>query len=315
MERALRYLSRSDVVSLGLGPDEVLDLVDKAFQEKATDDVEMPPKIGVHPRDDAFIHAMPAHLRRSDQVGVKWVAGYPTNSRIDGMPYLHGLLILTEAETGRPTAVMDATWITEVRTAAASFLGIRRLIAGAPEVVGLIGCGRQAQSHLALLSELYAVPRVLLYDPVTERAQECARAVGGERGVVVDRPQAAAAADLVISSAPIVKDPVRTIGVADVRPETVLCAVDFDSTFGPDIAEAATQVVVDDAAQYLYYRGQGYFDGYPDDPVEVSGLPPSPTSTGIQLYAPLGIALADIAVGGEIVRRAADQGAGQLLEL
>jgi alanine dehydrogenase len=315
MEAQLLYLSRGDIVSLELGPRDVLRLLEDAFAEKAAHQVEMPPKVGVHPRKDAFIHAMPAHLGRSDVVGIKWVAGYPTNSRLPGVPYLHGLVALSDAETGRPTAVMDATWITETRTAAASFLGIRRLAPGDPEVVGLIGCGRQAHSHLALLNELYDPRSVLLYDPIVQRAAECAAAAGDARAVVVDSAAAAAAADLVISSAPIVKEPDRAVALADIRSDTVLCAVDFDSTFGPDVAQAASQVVVDDRAQYLYYRDQGYFTGYPDEPVEVSTLTAQPEHSGIRLYTPLGVALADIAIAAVIADRAANKGVGQLLDL
>ena len=122
----IRYLSRADVEAVGLSALEVIDILEAAFRAKRAGDVEMPPKVGVHPRDDAFIHAMPAYLADTDAVGLKWVAGYPSNQPL-GIPYIHGLFVLSDAATGRPLAVMDATWITEVRTAAASILGIRAL--------------------------------------------------------------------------------------------------------------------------------------------------------------------------------------------
>ena len=43
--------------------------------------VELPPKPGIHPRQDAFIHAMPAYLEDTDVAAIKWVAGYPTTRR------------------------------------------------------------------------------------------------------------------------------------------------------------------------------------------------------------------------------------------
>src|SRR5215208_658583 len=78
---SIRYLSRSDVEAVGLSGIEVIEILEGAFRAKRAGDVEMPPKIGVHPRDDAFIHAMPAYLSGSDAVGLKWVAGYPATSR------------------------------------------------------------------------------------------------------------------------------------------------------------------------------------------------------------------------------------------
>src|SRR3954465_10174801 len=142
----MRYLTRADVEAVGLTGVGVIDVLEDVFRAKRLGRTEMPPKIGVHPRDDAFIHAMPAYLGDPDVAGIKWVAGYPDNQAL-GLPYIHGLLVLTDGATGRPVAVMDATWITEVRTAAASMLGIRALAQSTIETIGLIGCGRQGMVH------------------------------------------------------------------------------------------------------------------------------------------------------------------------
>ena len=116
----------------------MLGILEEVFRAKRDGAVEMPAKIGVHPRDDAFIHAMPAYLESADAVGIKWVAGYPGNQDA-GLPYIHGLFVLTDAGTGAPLAVMDATWITEIRTAAASMLGIRALAERPVETLGILG--------------------------------------------------------------------------------------------------------------------------------------------------------------------------------
>src|ERR671923_18642 len=155
---SVRYLSRADVEAVGLTGVEVVDILDGVFRAKRDGTVEMPPKIGVHPRADAFIHAMPAYLRGVDAVGLKWVAGYPANQEL-GLPYIHGLFLLSDAATGRPLAVMDATWITEVRTAAASMLGIRALAERPVEAIGIIGCGRQGSAHLELAARIFPTLR------------------------------------------------------------------------------------------------------------------------------------------------------------
>ncbi len=147
--KSFRYLSRADVESVGLTGLEAIESTRSSLPCEAGGEIEMPPKIGVHPRPDAFIHAMPAYLADTDAVGVKWVAGYPDNQNL-GLPYIHGLLVLTEAATGRPLAVMDATWITEIRTAAASMLGIRALADAPVDAIGIVGCGRQGKVHLEL---------------------------------------------------------------------------------------------------------------------------------------------------------------------
>ena len=109
------YLSRAQIEALEFSMDDVIAAVETAFREKAAGRVEMPPKPGIHPRPDAFIHAMPACLPGLGAAGMKWVSGFPENHRL-GLPYITGLLILNCPETGVPLAVMDCTWITEKRT-------------------------------------------------------------------------------------------------------------------------------------------------------------------------------------------------------
>ena len=75
--------------------------------------------------------------------------------------------------------------------------------------------------------------------------------------------------------------------------------------------------MVDDLAQYRYYRQQGYFAGYPADALELAEVLADDSSRppGLALYVPLGIALEDVAVAAELNRRAADAGLGHELPL
>src|SRR5512140_2080318 len=100
------YLSRADVESLSLSMKEVLQSVEEGFRAKGLGQTEMPPKPGIHPRKDCFIHAMPAYVRPMEAAGLKWVSGFPPNMA-KGLPYITGLLILNDPDTGIPTAVMD----------------------------------------------------------------------------------------------------------------------------------------------------------------------------------------------------------------
>ena len=96
------------------------------FKEKGKKMVEMPPKPGIHTRPDAFIHAMPAYISNLNAAGMKWVSGYPENYK-KNLPYIAGLLILNDIETGIPICVMDCTWITAMRTGAATALAAKYL--------------------------------------------------------------------------------------------------------------------------------------------------------------------------------------------
>jgi ornithine cyclodeaminase/alanine dehydrogenase-like protein (mu-crystallin family) len=314
----VRYLSRADVESVGLAGVDVVELLDALFRAKRLGRTEMPPKIGVHPRDDAFIHAMPAYLADADVAGIKWIGGYPDNQAL-GLPYIHGLLVLTDGPTGRPLAVMDATWITEVRTAAASMLGIRALASEPIETVGLIGCGRQGTVHLELATELFpTLARARLFDCHSDRAEALASTLEGLGTVVCSRAEdVAAGADLVITTAAIVHRPERPLRSEHLKAATVACAIDYDASLSEEVFEEAAIFVVDDLPQYRYHRQLGYFAGYPDEAVELAEVlaGEAAPSDGLRVYVPLGIAIEDVAVAAEINRRAAQAGIGRELPL
>ncbi|MCJ7606880.1 MAG: ornithine cyclodeaminase family protein, partial [Thermoplasmata archaeon] len=101
MSDEMLYLSRADVERVDLPMAEVIDAVERVFVEKGEGRVEMPPKPGIHTMPDAFIHAMPAYIPGMKAAGMKWVSGYPANHG-RGLPYISGLLVLNDPETGIP---------------------------------------------------------------------------------------------------------------------------------------------------------------------------------------------------------------------
>jgi len=69
---------------------------------------------------------MPGYIPKIKAAGLKWVSAFPDNPKI-GLPYIGGLIILNNPETGSPLAVMDATWITAKRTGAATAIAAKYL--------------------------------------------------------------------------------------------------------------------------------------------------------------------------------------------
>lgn len=314
----LLYLSRADVERLALPMGRIIEALEEMFREKGQGRVEMPPKPGIHTRPDAFIHAMPAYIPSLGAAGIKWISGYPENHR-KGLPYITGLLILNDPETGVPIAVMDATWLTAQRTGAATALAARYLARPDSSTVGILACGVQGRSNLEALATLFPLRRVKAFDVRPQVAQAFAREMGEALQLeieVVDHPKAAVAGlDLVVTSGPILKHPTPAIEAGWLSPGAFACPVDFDSYWqGPALAEA-DRIATDDLEQLRYYRGEGYFGSTPEPYADLgqlaAGLLPGRQREDERLLCiNLGLALEDMATAILLYQRARQQGLG-----
>ena len=319
----LLYLSRADVEEVGLEMATIIELLGDAFREKGAGRVEMPPKPGIHTQPDAFIHAMPAYIPALHSAGIKWVSGYPENQK-RGLPYISGLLILNDDETGLPYAVMDCTWITAYRTAGASALSAKYLARSESEVVGILACGVQGRTNLEALAVLFPVKRVYAYDIVPEVQQQYIEEMSAKLGleiVGVDNPkQAVVASDLVVTSGPILEHPEPAIEQGWLQPGAFASAVDFDSYWQPAAMAQMDKISTDDHEQFFYYRSVGYFQSTPDPYADLgelaAGLKPGRERENERTLAiNLGLAIDDMAVAPEIFRRARERGIGTWLPL
>lgn len=321
--KQLLYLSRADVESVALDMRTIIDLLEVAFKEKGAGRVEMPPKPGIHTQPDAFIHAMPAFIPSLQSAGLKWVSGYPDNFK-RGLPYISGLLVLNDAETGIPYAVMDCTWITAYRTGAASGLSARYLARPESRVAGILACGVQGRTNLEALAALFPLERVYAFDILPEvQARFVEEMSAGQEleitGVAEPR-DAVVDSDLVVTSGPILKHPAPTIEKDWLRPGAFASAVDFDSYWQPEALAQMDKLSTDDHTQFQYYKSSGYFQGTPDPYADlgqiVAGLKPGRERDDERTMAiNLGLALDDMAVAPEIYRRARERGIGTWLEL
>jgi ornithine cyclodeaminase/alanine dehydrogenase-like protein (mu-crystallin family) len=317
------YLSAAEVASLALDLRTIIALLTTAFREKGEGRVEMPPKPGIHTRPDAFIHAMPAFIPALRSAGIKWVGGYPENQK-SGLPYITGLLILNDVETGFPYAVMDCTWITAYRTAAASALSARYLARPESGTVGILACGVQGRTNLEAMTVEFPVKRAFAYDVAADAQRRFVEDMSAKLGIEVvgvDHPRTAVAeSDIVVTSGPILRDPTPAIDAGWLRPGSFASAVDFDSYWSPAALAEFDRITTDDQAQFHYYRRAGYFQRTPDPDADlgelVAGFKPGRAHAGERTLAiNLGLALDDMAVAPEVYRRACERGIGTVLPL
>jgi ornithine cyclodeaminase/alanine dehydrogenase-like protein (mu-crystallin family) len=322
-EQTVLYLSRADVETVNLPMSQIIDLLEKAFLEKGNGRVEMPPKPGIHTMPDAFIHAMPAYIPSMKSAGIKWVSGYPENFK-RGLPYITGLMILNDAETGIPYAVMDCSWITAMRTGAASALSAKYLARPEAATVGILACGVQGRTNLEALACLFPVKKVYAYD-VLPKVQEKFVAEMQDRfdfeiRGVKEPKEAVVNSDLVVSSGPILKHPAPTIEKDWLKPGAYGSAVDFDSYWTAEALAQMDRISTDDHAQFQYYKSVGYFQQTPEPYADlgelVAGLKPGrQEDTERTMAINLGLAMDDMAVAPTIYQKAKEMGLGTELPL
>lgn len=289
----LTYLDRASVRRLLPGVVEQLDRLERTYRAMAHDRVENPPKIGVHARPSTFIHAMPAHLRDDDLTAMKWVSAYPGNPA-RGLPYISGLVILNDSETGLPLAVMDAAEITAVRTAAASGVTIRHLAHPGWRRVAILGYGEQGREHAKVVRTLNPEAVVTVYGgPRLEGPLP-------EVEVVTDARTAVEGADVVITAGPMSPDRRRRLERSWLPDRTLVVPVDFDAYVPADVATAADAFVVDDIEQFEHYRTLGYFAGWPTPRTSLGAALEAEPAGDLRVSCSLGVGAIDAALAGAV---------------
>jgi ornithine cyclodeaminase/alanine dehydrogenase len=252
---------------------------------------------------------MPAYLRDEDVAALKWVAGYPANKE-RGLPYISGLIVLNDADTGLPVAVMDGAEITAARTAAASGVCVRRW---APEGWGeaaILGCGEQGLFHARLLRSLNPDVRIRAYDPHPERVERLNPALAAR-----DAREAVDGAEVVVTAGPIVEDPAPPIGPSWLAEQCLLLPIDFDFYVQAAAVESAGLFVVDDVEQFEYYRSLGHFSGWRAPDKSVGQALDNGDSDERVVCANLGVGALDAAFANRIVAAARERGIGTALPL
>lgn len=312
MSDTVLYLSRNDVEAVGLSMSEIIHGLDRMFVEKGEGNVEMPPKPGIHTQPDAFIHAMPAYIPSLESAGMKWVSGYPGN-QAKGLPYISGLLILNDPETGVPTCVMDCTWITAMRTGAATAVAAKYLARKDSSTVGIVACGVQGRGNLEALSCVFDIRQVKAYDLYPDLADRFAAEMGARLDVRIEPVREASEAvrglDIVVSSGPVLRHPEPVVGSGWLSEGSFACPLDFDSCFRADAFREADKLACDDTDQLHYYRQTGYFGDTPEPDADLgeiaAGLKPGRESAKERTIAiNLGLGLEDMATAILVYRRA-----------
>jgi alanine dehydrogenase len=156
----------------GLDIGQVNMAVESAFADHGRGLVQMPPKIYITLPDGDF-RTMPAYLPSLSIAGVKIVNVHPGNPA-KGFPTVMALTVIIDIDTGQPTAVINATQLTDMRTGAAGAVAGKYLSAKKEIILGVIGTGRQAQAQVTAISRELKIRQVKIWSRNPEHIRKFA---------------------------------------------------------------------------------------------------------------------------------------------
>jgi len=246
--QATLLLTGHDVRQL-LSLDECIAAVETAFRLHGEGKTAQPGVLGVHVANGGFhIKAGVLELTRP-YFAAKVNGNFPDNGAHYNLPTIQGVIVLADAENGRPLAVMDSVEITALRTAAATAVAAKYLARKDSRVATVCGCGVQGGFQVRALCRVLKIDRAYVCDSDFKKAEQfskqLARDLGIEIKAVADISTAAQQSDVCITCTTSRRYFLKR---EDVRPGTFVAAVGADNPEKQEIDPAlmaASKVVTD----------------------------------------------------------------------
>lgn len=165
----LKVLSQKDIQS-AMTMAEAIEAVGRAYIQLSRGSVVAPLRTQVPVEEKGgVILFMPAFLPKSGALGAKIVSVFPQNVRLQ-LSTIHAVVVLLDRETGRPTALLDGTYLTALRTGAASGVATDLLARQNSRTAAIFGAGVQGRTQLEAVCTVRAISKVWIYDPIPDAA-------------------------------------------------------------------------------------------------------------------------------------------------
>ena len=318
------FVSQAEARDL-LPMDQCIDAVRNALAAQSRGEALQPLRpIMWLPERIGALGMMPGHLGSIDTMGVKTVTVFPGN---EGTPHdsHQGTVILFDAHNGALKAVIDATEITAIRTAAASAVATDLLAKKDSSVVAILGAGVQGGTHATAIPLVRDIEDVRIWSRTESSAQRLASRIGGLARPTARVEEAVSGADIICTTSsaaePILAGELIEAGAhVNAVGSSVPFARELD---GLAVAKASLFVdrmesTLNESGDFLMARDEGHVTDS-DLRAEIGdvilGRHPGRTHEGeITAFISLGLAIEDIAAADVIYRNALESGVGRLEE-
>jgi ornithine cyclodeaminase len=322
-------VSQSEVMEL-LPMSDCIDVMAQALTTLAQGEAILPLRpIMWLPERVGALGLMPGYLGDIQAMGVKVVSVFPGNHGTEYDSH-QGTVLLFETEHGRLLAMMDATEITAIRTAATSGVATRLLARGEANDLALLGSGVQAKSHLAAMLAVRDIQRVRVWSRNADHARHFAQAQAKKHGINVEVSgsvaEAVAGADIICTTTaapePILHGDWLEPGVhINAVGSSVAFAreLDTDAMVKSRLYVDRRESTVNEAGDFLFPQKEGAIDeshivGEIGE-ILMGKVAGRQTDSEITLFKSLGLAVEDVASAYHIYKKATVTGRGTWVEL
>jgi ornithine cyclodeaminase len=313
---------------------ECIDVMSDALSALARSEAEMPLRTIFRPKDVRGVMAMMPSFRQGDAplFGLKAICVFPDNAAI-GKDAHQGGVLLFSGETGELLAIVNASAITEIRTAAVSALATRALAREDASELAIIGAGVQAHSHLEAIACVRPIKRVRIAARTFESAQRFVGSAGilarNSASPVIEAVESSKAAvegaDIIVTATtsftPVVRREwvspgahINAVGTYSFKARELDTATMADATLIVDRRESA----LNEAGDYVIAAAEGAFG--PEHiraelgEVLIGSHPGRTSDEEITVFKSLGLAIEDLASAAHVYKKAQEQAAGNWVD-
>lgn len=312
------YLTERDLSGLGVTPAEAADRVEKAVLAQARGDILTAPKSTITPGDGRYLMSTLSVSDDPQVVAVKSVVLNPRNAGRD-IPVINATMVLLDSETGALRAVLDANWITAIRTAALSSVVARRLADPRSADIAFIGSGVQALSHLDAFADLFPLKTVTVFGrgrANIDRLCAAARDKGLVANSVDSAGEALEGADIVVSSITATYDGPEFLNANRLKPGAFATITDLGVPWIKASMAAFNTIIIDDLQQEAAMPKPmvapdlvlGDLAGFLSGGITAKFLPDNRCA-----FVFRGVAIGDFALAALAYEKARSEGIGQLV--
>ncbi len=309
-------LGETDVMRL-LDLSDLLDGLEEGFRALARGELQSPHRPEITVPGKGFMLSMPA-WRPGSPMMVKMVCVFEGNLEM-ALPNHLAVIHLFDEATGAPLCVMDGTYITAIRTAAAAVLSVREIARKDARVATLVGAGVQGRAHLRLLPMVRDFDEILISSLSLEDAESLATLDPRARAVA-DRREAVERSDVVC----LASHAYRPVIEADwIGPGTHVTSVGYAPPLGElpvELARTAKLFVEDRASFEKPPVGCAELQGHFPDAIllgeALAGKAPLREHDGeTTVYKAMGLAMEDLVAAELVYRGAIAEGRAQSMTL